>query len=281
MTTRGTTPTSLLLISPRDAVRLLGGSVAALVVIATLLGAFRLLSGHDNLLGLMPMFDLTLENNVPTWFSGGLLLAASILLGLIARHGQTAHPALLAGSRPAQWYGLALIFAYLSLDEVAQLHERTTQPTRDLLGVGGVLYWAWVVPALLAALAVGMLYWRFLTRLPARTARGFVIAAVLFVGAPGGGARLGGLIRMADVAAPTARVLNWLVSLVEETLEMSAIVVFIHDLLRHAAGAATTQGTAAGGSPRGGESALRSGQMDPGFGLGTPVGGSATRTAAT
>ena len=231
-------PVARFAIAPRDATRLLGGTLATLVAIPILLGIVRLATGRDNLLGLVPMFDVTLETNVPTWFSGGLLVMASMLLMLIARNGQLGRPALLAGSRPVQWYGLALIFAYLSLDEIAQLHERTTAPVRSLLGTEGVLYWAWVIPAMLVAVAIGALYSRFVMRLPPRTARWFVIAAVVYVGSATGGDILGGAIRMAQVEAGTERFLHWLVSLVEETGEMGAIVLFIHVLLRHVADAA-------------------------------------------
>ena len=45
------------------------------------------------------------------------------------------------------WRGLSVIFAYLSLDELVQIHEQVGVALRDSLSLGGVLRFAWVVVA--------------------------------------------------------------------------------------------------------------------------------------
>ena len=66
------------------------------------------------------------------------------------------------------WAGLAVLFAWLSLDETAEIHERIGKWLRDWLDLHGVLYYAGVIPALLLAVVVAVAYVRFLRALPRR-----------------------------------------------------------------------------------------------------------------
>ena len=64
---------------------------------------------------LLQLFDVDEENNIPTWFSGFLLLNTSFVLYLAARAEQT--------KWKKSWGLLSVGFLVLSLDEVAGLHE--------------------------------------------------------------------------------------------------------------------------------------------------------------
>src|SRR5690348_9847197 len=71
--------------------------------------------------GALPLLSLSYEQNIPTWYTSALLLACSLLLAVIS-----------AGARAKNdpftnhWRGLAVAFLYISLDEVAELHERAS-----------------------------------------------------------------------------------------------------------------------------------------------------------
>jgi hypothetical protein len=185
---------------------------------------------RDYLMGLIPLFNLEAEANIPTLFSCVLLLGAALAC-LLNRTG--AHT---RGNRWL-WLGLALIFLFMAVDEFAQLHEKTMLVSREFFGGTGYFYYAWVIPFGALALFVGIVYLRFLSALPRKTALLFITAGTMFVGGAIGFELLeapiserGAYQSMAYMALVT----------VEELLEMSSICLFIYAALDHAAAAAPT-----------------------------------------
>ena len=87
------------------------------------------------------MFDLDQEGNVPTFYASASLLFCTALLGVIA-----------AAKKKQQskdfvfWLFLSMIFALLSVDESASLHERLITPVRESFSSTGIFYYAWVIP---------------------------------------------------------------------------------------------------------------------------------------
>jgi hypothetical protein len=65
------------------------------------------------------MFNLDLEENLPTWLSSVQFLAVAAVAGLLAR--------LRRGPERLAALALALVFAYFSLDEVALVHEKLAE----------------------------------------------------------------------------------------------------------------------------------------------------------
>lgn len=168
-------------------------------------------------------FDLDNEANIPTYFSGLLLLFSSIILWVISYIERENN-----SSFYQHWFGLSLVFAFLSVDEVASLHERTTQPVRQLLGVEGIFYYAWTIPVAVGLLLLGVVYARFLWHLQARWKRLFAVAAVLYVGGALGVELISGWY---DSQGGGASFTYTLITTVEETLEMAGAAVFIYALL--------------------------------------------------
>lgn len=169
-------------------------------------------------------FDFNSEKNVPTLFATLLLLTSAGLLGLI---GTAAHRA----GRPDRdaWVGLALIFAALGVDEAVAVHEVLSMPLRTLLNLGGIFYYAWLIPYMIVVTLLGLLYLRFFLRLPRSTRVGFVLAAVLFLGGAVGLEMVGGV--QAERAGED--LLFLLFATVEESMEMLGTIVLIHTLLRY------------------------------------------------
>lgn len=184
--------------------------------------------GHDRVFGIARLFHLDREGNAPTWFSSMALLVAASLLGVVAhacRQAQTPYA--------RHWTGLALVFIALSLDEAASIHEISMRPLREALHAGGVLYFAWVVPATVFVAAMALAYLRFIRDLPAPTRRGVLVAAILYVGGALGMEFPGGWIAEAQGSSDT--LLYHLVITVEELLEMAGMIVFIRALASHIA----------------------------------------------
>lgn len=121
----------------------------------------------------VPLFSLSYEQNIPTWYSSALLFSCSAALALIA-----------AGSRRERapfvrhWWGLAAAFLYISLDETASIHEGAGR----FFKLHGVFYFSWVIPAGIIVAAIGLAYLRFLAHLPRGARRQFIISGVIYVG---------------------------------------------------------------------------------------------------
>ena len=131
--------------------------------------AWRVIGGPRDSEGYVAFFSLSYEQNLPTYYSSVLLLLCALLLALIASG---------VGARHLwHWRGLALGFAYMSLDEAVEIHEFAG----GLLPLSGVFYFSWVVPAAVVVLVLALLYVPFLRSLDRRTRIRFLIAGVVYV----------------------------------------------------------------------------------------------------
>ena len=166
---------------------------------------------------LVALFSLSFEGNLPTWYSSALLLGCGILLAAIAAR---------AASHRRHWGLLAGVFVYMSLDEVATLHERLN----GLVELGGVLTFGWVIPAALVVAALGIAYLPFLRALPATTRRRFIVAGAIYVG----GALLMELPLGLWTSGHGDENLGYvLIDFVEETMEMTGATLFLLALEDH------------------------------------------------
>jgi hypothetical protein len=202
----------------RDAQRALFGTTA--IVSALGLGAevFKAACGVSGKRGFVPMFSLSYEQNVPTWYASALLFTCSLLLAFAARAS--------GRGQVKRWWLLAAAFLYISIDETAEIHEQASA----WFSFSGVLYFGWVIPAAAVVLALGAAYLRFLAALPRRTRLRFIVSGAIYV--------TGALLFELPLGAWTSRhgtdnlgyaLIDW----VEETLELTGLCLFILALLDH------------------------------------------------
>ena len=218
-----------LALNPRRITRTLAAIACVLILLSLAGQIFKHVFGHDDVHGLVLLFYVDQEHNIPSFFSAAQLLLAATLLALIA-----ALKAGTGGTFRYRWAGLALTFLYMSVDEAVGIHELLTGPTRTMLGLPdhGIFQFAWVIPGAMIAVALGLWFLRLLLSLPPRTRRQFIVAAVLFVGGALGFELLGGLYYRQG-----AETFGYsLLSTAEEGLEMAGIIVFIDALLQYVAG---------------------------------------------
>ena len=173
------------------------------------------------------LFSLDGEGNIPTWFSSVILLAASALLGVIARSRMNSRDRF-----ATHWVLLALVFLYISVDETARIHEMLNTPVSAMVDTGGFLSFAWVLFGALFVAVMAVIYFRFLVSLPGSTRNAFLIAGTIFVVGAIGFESLSAYF-YSQSGYRDARYL--LASNVEEIMEMTGVVIFLYALLRYIA----------------------------------------------
>ena len=212
-------------ICSRKLVKSLGLLVICLIFAGLTTHLASSFTGHPSIFGLVRLFDLDYENNVPTWYQSLTLLFCSILLAAIAFEKK-----IKSSSWFYQWRNLSIIFLFLSLDEMVSIHEMLVQPLKQGLHTSGLLTYAWVIPGAIFVLIVFLKYLKFLLFLPVKTRNLFLLAGTLYVGGAIGLEMVGGYINNlygSENLMYLAEVIG------EEFLEMSGVLVFIYALLSY------------------------------------------------
>ena len=177
--------------------------------------------------GTIAALDVGDQVSLATWFGSGLFVVAALVLAL------GGHRAVVEGTSPRGWFSLAVVMLALSIDEAVSVHERLGSALREVFDTGGFLYYIWVVPALIFAVAVAVMQLGWLRSLPPRTRSLVVVAGVIFVL---GAAGLELVAGSGDEANGTETLTSITLSAVEELAEMAGLTVFVVALLDHLAG---------------------------------------------
>lgn len=208
-------------LAPISVLKFLGIIIGLLLTANLAVVVFREITGHDNVYGLVPMFDLNGEQNIPTLYATlSLLLCSVLLLSIGLRHKNTLTPWV-------AWLLLSLIFALMALDELAALHERINNPIYESENLPSYFHFAWVIPYGIALVVVGLLYVPFLLRLPKTTRFLFITSGIIFVS----GALGLELLEGNRIESHGMDFKYFLLTTCEELLEMCGIALFIYALL--------------------------------------------------
>lgn len=173
--------------------------------------------------GVVPVFSLSYEWNVPTLYTAWLLVVCSMALTLVAASVRKARERFFR-----HWCLLAVGFAYIALDEMLEIHEHADA----LVNLNHIVYFDWVIPAAVLVLGLGMLFVPFLRALPSRDRNRFVLAGAIYVGgAVGMDIPLGSWTSRHGVDN-----LGYaLIDALGESLEMLGLNIFLLGLLDHLA----------------------------------------------
>lgn len=174
-------------------------------------------------------FDFNLESNVPTWFSVIILAFAAMLFFIIYVQKKNNN---IKGAH--YWLTLCFIFLFISLDESVQVHEEVAKILRPSVSndMSGLLYWAWVIPYGIFAVAAAVYFMRFVLSLPAATRKLFILAGGMYI--------FGALIlELAEghlyVKYGLNHIYNRILYFTEELCEMGGVTVLIYALLSYMA----------------------------------------------
>lgn len=199
--------------------------VVLFLTLASIAGQFsKYYLGHDYLLGIVPLFDLSMESNIPSWYASSTLLLCAILLAVISLAKKKE-----CASYVLHWSALSIVFLCLSLDETISIHENWNVPMNALVDAHGFIFWSWVIPGMVFVLIVALAYRRFLAALPAKTRRLFIVAGIVYVG---------GALGMESISSRHYEfhgrdVVYEILYHVEEVLEMTGVLLFIYALLTY------------------------------------------------
>lgn len=201
--------------------------IAVPVVFAlSAMGALALFStfvlGHGSVYGLVPLFLLNAEANIPTFFSALNLILCGLLLLLIATF-----TARTGGRFVASWVLLGLGALFVGVDEAAQIHELLDANPQWTLGMMRKEDSPFVVVYGLLTLGLAVATFRLFLRLPTRYKVLFTSTAVLYVG----GALGLELVGARELTTAGATWYYEVVNGMEEVLEMAAVTLLNASLL--------------------------------------------------
>lgn len=202
--------------------------IGTLLSLAALSYVFVDLTGHDTVLGIMPLLDVGKEQSIATFFSIFNILAASVLSFFIYRAEKLKESPL-----NLYWLLLSMLLFYMALDESATIHEKLIHPHEYFFGdsLPMIPSHGWMLMGAMLASLVGLAFLPFLFALPRRTAVLFVTAGSIFLlGALG--LEFVSAWMVSTGLADYTYLVNRLPVLLEEGCEMSGVAILNCALLR-------------------------------------------------
>ncbi len=210
-------------ISARGILKFLLVSITVLTILGIIDYYVHYGLGHEYGFGLIRLFDLDEEANIPTFFQVGQLFLVSLLA-----YGIAATKKVEKNSQFLHWMGLSALFFYVAVDEGCSIHEILNYPLRHFFGFSGFFYYGWLTVGFFVSLFLAMAYARFVWSLPRKTKVGFVVSAFIFLF---GAVVMEGVGGILETEGLRPSLIYGLVTDLEETLEMLGIFCFVRTLL--------------------------------------------------
>jgi len=167
--------------------------------------------------------NLDKESNLPTVYQFLTMAFSGVLLGSIAYIKMKKNAAY-----KYNWLIMAIVFIYLAFDELRGIHEKLSNPIKDLLKLTDYFYFAWVLAGIAFALIFLIINIKFLFHLEPGVRNKFIIAGSLYVFGAAGLEIVGGhhyfLYGKNNVTYAV-------ITTFEETFEMLGIVFFVDVLI--------------------------------------------------
>lgn len=179
--------------------------------------------GHDHVYGLVPLFNIGLEQNLPTVFSTLLLLVNACLFLVLSFTGEATR------YMRYTWLMMATAFCFIGIDESALIHERLSAPVKALVPVEGYVFFAWVLPYAIATAVIGCVAFYAVWRLGWRYRLLFGIAGLTYVGGAVGFEIVGGNYFQSN--GQQVDLTYRLFQSVEESLEITGLIILLYTLL--------------------------------------------------
>ncbi len=172
------------------------------------------------------LFNMDKEVNIPTLFSTTLFLICAGLISLIHKKLNKKNKAI-----RKKWSALRWLFIFLAIDEGLQIHEVFIIPgLKDMLPA--ILTSVWVIPYSILALIALIYFISLVKSLPNKLMEKTLLSGAIYLLGAIGFEILGSfLVRTGDIRLHG--ISYGLISTIEEALEMSGLILFIHVLLKY------------------------------------------------
>lgn len=210
-------------IEVKEIVKYLSLMAAVLIAIHIVILGIYYYVGDPDKFDFVRMFDLDMEQNIPTLFSSALMLIAAFLFYLLSKSPKE----IKKGSR-RYWLGLSFIFTFLAFDESAKIHEKLGDYTEKFVEATGYLHYPWVISYSVLVLVLGFFYFKFFWRMESKVFWSFMGAAAIFLSGAIGFELLGA---NESSLHSTDTILYSIYYTIEESLEMFGVIYLISILL--------------------------------------------------
>lgn len=185
--------------------------------------------GYNNAMGLVPFLHFDVENNLPTLYSGFLLLSIVGLLTItwIKERRST-------GRLHLAWLLLAVGFGVMFFDEMFAVHELISTLINDYVETTGIFTFVWIVPYLILVVVLGLVLSSWFFALDRATQGWFLVSGLIYLAGAIGSEMIAGVYysTLAEDREQWRTLPGDLLATVEETMEMLGLSLFIVALVR-------------------------------------------------
>ena len=217
------TKQSAVILNPKSLTKILS-VIAFFLVLANLITIFvKYITGDRIFYGLIPLFQLNAEYNIPTFFSGLLFLFSAVLLVFIWKARR------INAESQIIWAFLAGLFLFLAFDELFKVHGLLFELIRKIFKTLGLPRFIWIIFYSTGLVLLSFLVFPVWQRLSKTVKLWFALSAFTF---------LGGAIGFDMIEKVYYRSIGWREDLIygalytiEESLEMAGLIMFIYSLL--------------------------------------------------
>jgi hypothetical protein len=182
--------------------------------------------GRGNIYGLIPLFSLDREANIPTIFSTLLLASSSFLFYYLGRQVQSDD---IKASKKFKF--MSFLLAFVALDEISSIHELLTEPLKALGDFDGIFFHSWVIVFIPLLLIIFIYLFRFILSQPKEFRNGLILAACIYVSGALGMEMIEGFFSSTH---GRMTLLTAILSNIEEGLEIFGTIVLINTLVKFA-----------------------------------------------
>lgn len=217
--------TQSIVIKPDLVLQILVQTLAVLIPLGLLGGYLRISGYYDDWWWYIHVFDMEYESSFATLLTVICMLLCVLTLIANGESSRDDKPVWIRWS----WHLLALVFCYLAFDEAFRVHEYAILHWQFNYDFLDFLYYPWVLPYLIFAATVAIIYIPFLLKIPRNIAVRMVIAGACYVG---GAAGVEIIQALEDRASQSTETIPYMLYYtVEESMELMGIFLFLHALL--------------------------------------------------
>lgn len=167
------------------------------------------------------------EGNLPAYFSTFIIFLAAVFLSVIAAFKHADKDRFFR-----HWLVMSLLFYAMALDEALSFHELLIDPLRLTFGLSGLMRFSWIPAGAIFVLGFAVAYLPFLAHLDRKMRWLFLASGAVYVTGAIGFEMAGGPYYEVYESGGNSLPYMMLMTM-EEILEMSGILLFIHTLLTY------------------------------------------------